>query len=127
MEPAHQQSVHRRSGKQSGSGERLLGLGLGVPALPPGRAAQFSVEVGVNESWVRVVLHQAVDFPLSRQEDAGVWLVEVLHDGVFGVEVQVYLRPDRNSERQHRTPVRRISRRRAPVTSLGASLLTNSS
>lgn len=83
--------------------ERLVGLGLDVPALSPGRVAQFSVEVGVNKSWIRVVLHQAVDFPLSRQKDVHVWLVEALHDGVFGVEVQVYLWPDRSSERQHQT------------------------
>lgn len=108
--------------------ERGARLGLGVPALSPGRVAQFSVEVGVKKSWVRVVLHQAVDFPLSRQEDVDVRLVEALDDGVFGVEVQVYLRSDRSSERQHQT--RRLGGsdvRRTSVTSLGASLFTNSS
>lgn len=93
-------AVNNRSGA-----ERLLGLRLEEPVLPPGRAAQFLVEVGVNEPWVGVVLHQAVDFPLSRQEDAHVWLVEVLHDSVLGVEVQVYLQPDRSSERQHQAAV----------------------
>lgn len=63
--------------------------------LPPGGVAQFSVEVGVNEPRVRVVLHQAVDLPLSCREDVGVRLVEALHDGVLGVEIQVYLRADR--------------------------------
>lgn len=83
--------------------ERLVALGLDVPALSPGRIAQLSVEVGVNEPWIGVVLHQAVDFPLSCHEDVHVGLVEALHDGVFGVEVQVYLRPDRNGEHQHQT------------------------
>lgn len=49
----------------------------------------------MNEPRVRVVLHQAVDLPLSRHEDVGVRLVEALHDGVLGVEIQVYLRADR--------------------------------
>lgn len=62
--------------------------------LPPGGVAQFSVEVGVNKPRIRVVLHQAVDLPLSCHEDVGVRLVEALHDGVLGVEIQVYLRAD---------------------------------
>lgn len=57
----------------------------------PGGLAQFIVEVGVDKPRVRVVLHQAVDFPLSCQEAGGGGLVEALHDCVFGVEVQVYL------------------------------------
>lgn len=65
-----------------------------MPALPPGGVAQFPVEVGVKKARIRVVLHQAVGFPLSCHEDVGVWLVEALHDGVFGVEIQVYLRAE---------------------------------
>lgn len=89
---------------QGPGAERPAGLGPEGPALPPGRVAQFPVEVGVNEAWVRVVLHQAVDLPLSCQEDVDVGLLEALHDGVLGVEVQVYLQPDKSSERQHQTP-----------------------
>lgn len=66
-----------------------------MPAVPPGGVAQFSVEVGVNKPRVGVVLHQAVDLPLSHHEDVGVRLLEALHDGVLGVEIQVYLRADR--------------------------------
>lgn len=29
--------------------------------------------------------------------------MEVLHDGVLGVEIQVYLQPDGSGERQHQT------------------------
>lgn len=60
-------------------------------ALSPGAGTQFSVEVGVDKPGVGVVLHQAVDFPLSCQEAGRSGLVETLGDGIFGVEVQVYL------------------------------------
>lgn len=60
-------------------------------ALSPGSCTQSSVEVGGDKSGVGVVLHQAVDFPLSCQEAGSSGLVEALHDGVFGVEIQVYL------------------------------------
>lgn len=82
--------VNKRPGPSGSSS-----LGLDVAPLPPGGVAQFSVEVGVNKPWVSVVLHQAVDLPLSCHEDVGVRLVEALHDGVLGVEIQVYLRADR--------------------------------
>lgn len=88
---------------QGPGAERPAGLGPDGPALPLGRVAQFPVEVGVNEPWIRVVVHQAVDFPLSCQEHVDVGLMEVLHDGVLGVEIQVYLQPDGSSERQHQT------------------------
>lgn len=60
-------------------------------ALSPGGLTQFFVEVGVDKPGVGVVLHQAVDFPLSCQEARRSGLVQALDDGIFGVEVQVYL------------------------------------
>lgn len=60
-------------------------------ALSPGSRAQFFVEVGVDKSGVRIVLHQAVDFHLCFQEAGRRGLVEALDDGVFSVEIQVYL------------------------------------
>lgn len=81
----------------------------------------------MNEPLIRVVLHQAVDFPLSCQEHVDVGLVEVLHDSVLGVEIQVYLQPDRSSECQRQTADFPEPNRRRSVTSLGASLLINSS
>lgn len=60
-------------------------------ALSPGGVTQFFVEVGVDKPGVGVVLHQAVDFPLSCQEASHSGLMEALYDGIFGVEVQVYL------------------------------------
>lgn len=69
-----------------------------------GSCAQIFVEVGADKPGVRVVLHQAVDFPLSRQEAGCGWLVEALHDGVFGVEIQVDLRAKGNIPNEPLTP-----------------------
>lgn len=60
-------------------------------SLSPGSFAQSSVEVGVDKPGVGVVLHQAVDFPLGCQEACHSGLMEALDDGIFGVEIQVYL------------------------------------
>lgn len=60
-------------------------------ALSPGTFTQFFVEGGVDEPGVGVVLHQAIDFPLSCQEAGHSRLMEALDDGIFGVEIQVYL------------------------------------
>ena len=62
----------------------LLVVGLG-------RGTQFFVEVGVDEPGVAVVLHQAVDPPLCRQEAALAGLAEALRDGVLGAEIQIDL------------------------------------
>lgn len=60
-------------------------------ALSPGSFTQFFVEVRVDKPGVGVVLHQAVDLPLSHQEASGSGLMEALDDSIFGVEIQVYL------------------------------------
>lgn len=60
-------------------------------AISAGSFTQFFEDVGVDKPGVGVVLHQAVDFPLSCQEASHSGLVETLDDSVFGVEIQVYL------------------------------------
>lgn len=62
-----------------------------MPALPLGNSTQFFVELRVDKSGVRVVLHQAVDFLLSGLEARCCGLVEALNDGVLSVEIQVDL------------------------------------
>lgn len=66
-------------------------------ALSPGGVTQVSVEVGVDKPRVGVVLHQAVDFPLSCQEAGGAGLAQALHDGVPGVEIQVDLSKEKHT------------------------------
>lgn len=82
--------------RSHGGKQTTLGPGVSFDwdsvCLPsPGGCTQFSVEVGVDKPGVGVVLHQAVDFPLRCQEARRRGLAEALDDGVFGVEVQVYL------------------------------------
>ncbi len=60
-------------------------------ALSLGSFTKFFVDVRVDEPGVGVVLHQAIDFPLSCQEACHSGLVETLDDCIFGVEIQVYL------------------------------------
>lgn len=60
-------------------------------AISTGSSTQFFVEVRVDKPGVGVVLHQAVDFPLSCQEACRSGFLETLDDGIFGVEIQVYL------------------------------------
>lgn len=60
-------------------------------ALAPCGCTQFFVQVRVDKSRVGVVLHEAVGFPLSREKTGGTGVMEVIDDGVSGVEIQVYL------------------------------------
>lgn len=60
-------------------------------SYPLAVCTQFFVEVRVDKPRVGVVLHQAVNFPLSSNEGSHSGLVEALGDSIFSVEIQVYL------------------------------------
>lgn len=134
----HRWSIHTGPWVNRWVRDRLhwLGLGLDAPPVSASRLAQVSEELRVDEPGVGVVLHQAVNFPLRRHEASGRGLLEALDDGVFGLEVQVDLeRHQSNSVSLQLLHVGLLIDHLLTsawnfhfvITSLGASLLMNSS